>query len=214
MKVLIVGSLNIDYIAAVKRLPAAGETVAATGLVRRFGGKGANQAVAAARQGARVSMIGCVGADDAGRAYCERLRAEGIDASGVTVTRQGFDRHGANRRGPGGGEHHHRRCCRQWRVEACRYPRAARPHCVGGHSAAPIRMPMPTVIEAVRVANRAQVPVVLNPSPLRDGFPWSKCGLDTLIANAGEAQTIFGAAAGQSSCWPGQMAALARPTAH
>src|ERR1035438_7349802 len=63
MNVVVVGSLNIDYIASVKRLPAAAETVAATGLVRRFGGKGANQAVAAARQGARVSMIGCVGAD-------------------------------------------------------------------------------------------------------------------------------------------------------
>ena len=51
---------------------------------------------------------------------------------------------------------------------------------------------MPTVIETVRVANRANVPVVLNPSPLRDGFPWGKCCLDTLIVNAGEAQTIFG----------------------
>ena len=51
---------------------------------------------------------------------------------------------------------------------------------------------MATVIEAVRLANRAQVPVVLNPSPLRDGFPWGKCSLDTLIVNAGEAQAIFG----------------------
>jgi ribokinase len=51
---------------------------------------------------------------------------------------------------------------------------------------------MPSVIEAVRLANRAKVPVVLNPSPLRDGFPWGKCHLDTLIANAGEARAIFG----------------------
>jgi ribokinase len=53
-------------------------------------------------------------------------------------------------------------------------------------------VPMTTVIEAVRVANRAKVPVVLNPSPLREGFPWGKCELDTLIANAGEAEAIFG----------------------
>ena len=53
--------------------------MAATGLVRRFGGKGANQAVAAARQqGASVSMIGCVGADDLGKAYYRRLRSEGV----------------------------------------------------------------------------------------------------------------------------------------
>ena len=51
---------------------------------------------------------------------------------------------------------------------------------------------MATVIEAVRIANRARVPVVLNPSPLRDGFPWGRCELDTLIVNAGEAQAIFG----------------------
>ncbi|MEI6393922.1 MAG: PfkB family carbohydrate kinase, partial [Verrucomicrobiota bacterium] len=88
MKVVVIGSLNVDYIAAVDRLPAPGETVAATGLVRRFGGKGANQAVAAARQDAQVCMVGCVGADDEGRAYCQRLRAEGIDASGVVSTRK------------------------------------------------------------------------------------------------------------------------------
>jgi ribokinase len=55
-----------------------------------------------------------------------------------------------------------------------------------------LEVPMPAVIETVRVANRANVPVVLNPSPLRDGFPWGKCRLDTLIVNAGEAQTVFG----------------------
>jgi ribokinase len=55
-----------------------------------------------------------------------------------------------------------------------------------------LEVPMPTVIETVRIANRASVPVVLNPSPLRDGFPWGKCSLDTLIVNTGEAQAIFG----------------------
>jgi ribokinase len=55
-----------------------------------------------------------------------------------------------------------------------------------------LEVPMPAVIETVRIANRAGVPVVLNPSPLRDSFPWGKCRLDTLVVNAGEAQTIFG----------------------
>jgi hypothetical protein len=54
--VLVVGSLNIDYIASVAQLPSTGQTVAASALIRRFGGKGANQAIAAARQGARVRM--------------------------------------------------------------------------------------------------------------------------------------------------------------
>jgi ribokinase len=54
-----------------------------------------------------------------------------------------------------------------------------------------LEIPIAAVIEAVRIANRARVPVVLNPSPLRDGFPWGRWGLDTLITNAGEAQAIF-----------------------
>src|SRR5215470_10432600 len=83
---LVVGSLNIDYIASVSKLPAPGETVTATGLVRRFGGKGANQAIAAARQGGQVGMIGCVGNDDDGRAYRKRLSAEGINARGISFT--------------------------------------------------------------------------------------------------------------------------------
>ena len=85
-RVVVVGSLNLDYIASVKKLPVPGETVAASGLIRRFGGKGANQAVAAARQGAKVSLIGCVGDDDDGRAYCKHLIAEGIDVSGIVRT--------------------------------------------------------------------------------------------------------------------------------
>ena len=71
--VTVVGSLNIDYIASVQRLPSAGETVPAIAFIRRFGGKGANQALAAARQGAVVNMIGCVGDDADGRAYRQQL---------------------------------------------------------------------------------------------------------------------------------------------
>ena len=192
MNVLVVGSLNIDYIAAVKRLPAAGETVAATGLVRRFGGKGANQAVAAARQGARVSMIGCVGADDEGRAYCRRLRAEGIDTAGISATQKALtgtaliavDQAAENTIIVAAGANGELK------------PAAIRAQRKRIASAdillLQLEVPMATVIEAVRIANQSRVPVVLNPSPLRDGFPWGKCGLDTLMVNAGEAEAIFG----------------------
>jgi ribokinase len=192
MKVVVVGSLNIDYIATVEHLPAAGETVPATGLVRRFGGKGANQAVAAARQGARVGMIGCVGADDAGRAYCQRLRREGINASGVTTTRRALtgtaliavDKEAENSIIVAAGANG------ELKPAAVR---AQRERIASANILLlQLEVPMATVIEAVRLANRAQVPVVLNPSPLRDGFPWGKCSLDTLIVNAGEAQAIFG----------------------
>jgi ribokinase len=85
--VVVVGSLNIDVAVDVGRLPAAGATVLATGGPRRSpGGKGLNQAVAAARQGASVAIVGAVGDDDDGRALLEGLRVEGVDTGGVAVS--------------------------------------------------------------------------------------------------------------------------------
>ena len=59
----VVGSINLDLVARVERLPRPGETIAGATFERFPGGKGANQAVAAARLGARVRLIGAVGAD-------------------------------------------------------------------------------------------------------------------------------------------------------
>ncbi|NNF10639.1 MAG: ribokinase [Acidimicrobiia bacterium] len=83
--IVVVGSLNLDTTARVGRLPTPGETVLGTGHSTDTGGKGANQAVAAARLGRRVAMIGRVGDDDNGRRIAEVLNAEGIDVDGVTV---------------------------------------------------------------------------------------------------------------------------------
>ena len=65
-RVVVVGSLNVDLVVGLERMPAPGETVMGETLERHAGGKGLNQAVAAARLGALVSMIGAVGSDDAG----------------------------------------------------------------------------------------------------------------------------------------------------
>lgn len=81
--VCVVGSLNVDVSYRVRRLPVAGETVLATGRTRAFGGKGGNQAVAAAALGADVRFIGAVGADAAGQNYLTHLRQSGIDVTGV-----------------------------------------------------------------------------------------------------------------------------------
>ncbi|HEY3503062.1 MAG TPA: ribokinase [Actinocatenispora sp.] len=81
----VVGSLNLDLTCRTARLPAPGETVTAYGLDRTPGGKGANQAVAAARLGAAVRMVGAVGDDDAGPVLRAALRAAGIDDGAVAT---------------------------------------------------------------------------------------------------------------------------------
>jgi ribokinase len=80
---VVVGSLNVDHTVVVPRLPAAGETVMADSLTVELGGKGFNQAVTAARQGADVVMVGCVGDDEGGDRLIVALEAEGVDVGFV-----------------------------------------------------------------------------------------------------------------------------------
>jgi ribokinase len=81
--VAVVGSANLDLVATVPRLPRPGETLTGAALERVPGGKGANQAVAAARLGAGVRFVGAVGRDDFGREALAELDAAGVDLSGV-----------------------------------------------------------------------------------------------------------------------------------
>src|SRR5690348_4843419 len=84
----VVGSLNADLVVRVARAPAAGETVPGGALARHPGGKGANQACAAARLASaetRVSMIGLVGADPEGAWLRDGLATDGVDVTGVAV---------------------------------------------------------------------------------------------------------------------------------
>ena len=81
--IAVVGSVNVDLICRVEHLPAPGETVRGGDLLRLPGGKGANQAVAAARLGAAVRMIGAVGEDPDGTSQLTALRAHGIDTSRI-----------------------------------------------------------------------------------------------------------------------------------
>ena len=81
MRIDVVGSANIDLVAGLERLPEAGETLASTSFAMVPGGKGANQAVAAARLGAEVRFVGAVGEDAHGDALVAALAADGIDTS-------------------------------------------------------------------------------------------------------------------------------------
>jgi ribokinase len=187
--VAVVGSLNMDLVIRVPELPGPGETVPGGDLFRNPGGKGANQAVAAARLGRRVAMVGCVGDDDAGRALLASLEANGVDRSRVrvvdgvpsgtaliTVSEDGENQivvsPGANARLTEGD------------VAAAEAAlRAARVTLVQ------LEVPLEAVAAAARTAGGR---VVLNPAPVRD-LPDELLGLlDVLVPNRVELAQLAG----------------------
>lgn len=85
-RVLVAGSINTDLVVRTRRAPEAGETVTGTSFAQFGGGKGANQAVAAARAGGRVAMLSGVGVDDFGRQRIADLTAESVETATVLVT--------------------------------------------------------------------------------------------------------------------------------
>lgn len=85
MAILVLGSINMDLVARVPRLPTAGETLLGQSFATVPGGKGANQAVTAARLGAPTKLIGRVGQDSFGPALLESLQAAGVDTQAVRV---------------------------------------------------------------------------------------------------------------------------------
>ena len=84
-RIVVLGGINMDHIGVTARLPAPGETVAGERFYTAPGGKGANQAVAAARLGAQVSMVGRVGEDEFGPSMLADLRSHGIEVAGIAV---------------------------------------------------------------------------------------------------------------------------------
>lgn len=164
MDIAVVGSLNYDMICVADRLPSRGETVRASTFMEAFGGKGANQAVAAARMGATIRMVGAVGSDDIGKSLRDNLSANGIDVSGIRVSGGPsgvalvtIDPSGDNTIVvvPGAND----RIDAAWIKE-----RAAT---IEGASCLVLQLeiPMEAVLAAARVAARAGVPVLLNPAP-------------------------------------------------
>ena len=85
-KIIVVGSSNVDLTVRVRRLPLPGETIRGATLLRTNGGKGANQAVAAARLGADVVFITCLGNDASGGMLSAQFAADGIDTSCIKLS--------------------------------------------------------------------------------------------------------------------------------
>jgi ribokinase len=191
-EVVVVGSANTDLVVRAPHLPTPGETVLGSALQATFGGKGANQAVAARRAGAGVALLARLGRDAYGQEYAAHLRREGVDIAGVQlddslpsgVALITVDRHGQNliTVAPGANA-------------------ALTPDALDGLTErlasarvllTQLETPLETVETALRRARAAGVTTVLNPAPARR-IPARLARLvDILVPNAGEAALLCG----------------------
>jgi len=193
-RIVVVGSSNTDMVVQTVRIPGPGETVLGREFTMAAGGKGANQAVAAARLGAQVTLVARVGADLFGDRALEGLRKEGIDTRYVTVDSQAasgvalifVDADGENSIGVAPG------------ANARLSPddvRSAQQAIEGAHALLlQLEIPLDTAECAAELAHRAGVMVILNPAPAPAGpLPGALLSfVDILTPNEGEARALLG----------------------
>ncbi len=192
--ILIVGSNNMDLVIHTPRLPVLGETLTGSDFRTVPGGKGANQAIAAARLGAQtnaqVKMIGCVGEDLFGKAVRENLEASGVDAAAVdeegpstgiaVITVCGGDNHIILDRG----------------ANALVTPARVESHAALFRWADLVllqfEIPMEAVLCAARLAKENGAAVLLNPAPMAAFEPELLRNTDIFIPNRSEAASLLG----------------------
>lgn len=190
--IVVVGSVNMDLMLRCPRLPQPGETVLGEGFRTEPGGKGANQAVAAARLGARVAFVGCVGDDAFGTSAVANLRAGGVGlthlsviddcATGVAMVQ--VDESGQNSivLGPGANS----------ALSVAHIDAAARLIAEAGLLICQLETPLAAVQRAIEIAHAAGVPVLLNPAPARLLPEALLRQVDLLVPNEGEASVLSG----------------------
>jgi len=194
-RVVVLGSLNMDLVVPLSRLPRSGETVIGDRLQRFPGGKGANQAVAAARLGAEVAMVGRVGQDSFGDELLSNLMSDGVVTEGVErdpneptgaaliLVEEGGENMIAVARGAG-------------RVVGdADVARATRALQEGDVLLLQLEIPLAAVAAAARAAKTAGARVILNAAPAAP-LPASLLGqLEVLVVNELEAEPLLGRAA-------------------
>lgn len=190
--IIVIGSLNMDLVVRTPRLPAPGETILGSAFSTAPGGKGANQAVAAAKLGAPVKMIGRLGADEFGHALRSTLSAVGVDtrlipedaAATTGVALISVENSGQN----------------SIVVVPGANGRVVRDDVDKGRDAivsarvmvAQLEIPLDTVAYALRVAREAGVLTILNPAPAQPLPPEVFQDADVLIPNETEAAHLTG----------------------
>ena len=195
-RIMVVGSINMDLVASVRRLPARGETVQSTAFRRVHGGKGANQAVAAARTSdLSVGFIAAVGSDDFGRSAIKELRRENIitkhirmiDDQPTGVALIMVDERGENQISVASGAN---ACLRPEDVDAIDDELFAE----ASVFLACLESPIETVIAGLKRAKQAGLTTILNPAPAREEVrdPELLQLVDVLTPNESEATFLSG----------------------
>lgn len=206
-RVIVVSSVNVDLVVAVERIPEPGETVVGGRFERHHGGKGGNQAVAAARLGADTAFVGAIGDDTFGDDARAALAAEGIDLRGLArlsgeatgVALILVDASGENSIAVAGGAN---RALRPEHVRdalASLHPRAGDVLLVGHE------IPTAVTREALRIGGEAGATTILNPAPAVGLEPDTLALADILTPNRGELAVLAGDAGS-----PGQAAQALR----
>jgi ribokinase len=193
-RIAVVGSLNMDLIIQTPRLPSPGETVIGREFITAPGGKGANQAVAAARLGAHVELIGRVGADDFGRTLRETCTLANVNtknvliddtaATGVAIIQ--VDDSGQNTIVVAAGANA--------RVTSADVDAARTAITSSNALIVQLEVPLVTVEHALRLARAAHVLTVLNPAPAQHLAPAVLALADIIIPNESEATRLTGIA--------------------
>lgn len=192
-KVTVVGSINLDYTIRTPRMPQGGETIHTHEVFSAGGGKGANQAVAAARLGADTSFVGATGADEAGHMMRELMEEDHIDLTSVmtledTVTGQAFvivDDNGENRILVHGGAN--------MALQPEMMQRAKETFTQSDIVIGQFEIAMDALMEAFRIAKEAGVMTLLNPAPAIPEVPSELLQLtDIIVPNETETEILTG----------------------
>lgn len=198
-RITIVGSLNMDLVIRSPRIPQPGETIIGSEFQTIPGGKGANQAVAAARLGGQVTMVGRVGEDSFADALLENLASAKIDATFVQRDKQAasgvalivVDDHGENIIVVASGAN--------MRMTEKDVAAAEAAIAESDVLLLQLEVPLPVVKRAAQIAQSHNVTVVLNPAPARELPPDLLASVDVLVPNESEAALITGFPVGSQS---------------
>ena len=192
-KIVVIGSINMDLVLPCARLPKPGETLAAGELQTLPGGKGANQAVAAARLGASVSMVGRVGDDAFGRIMTASLSHDGVDTRYVRTTKSVATGTASIFLQKGGENSILISAGANGRVTPADVRAAKRVIAEADVVLLQLELPMETVVAAVELCRKLKVKTILDPAPAAK-LPKSLYGVDVLTPNESEAAILLGGA--------------------